>query len=102
MQRGETFSSSSLRYKQPSSQYYEAVGAMPTRAGAPLWRSPPPKGAGPSRPHACKHHKATEASPPGPNNDAAADSGADLTAHKQEISRHRHRWAPASTPPDYW
>lgn len=27
---------------------------------------------------------------------------ADVTAHKQAISRHRHKWAPASTPPGYW
>ncbi|CAE6422067.1 unnamed protein product [Rhizoctonia solani] len=37
-------------------EYYEAVGAMPARPGAPLWRSPPPEGSGPSsRPHSCKH-----------------------------------------------
>lgn len=22
--------------------------------------------------------------------------------HKQQVSRHRHQWAPPSTPPDYW
>jgi hypothetical protein len=31
-----------------------------------------------------------------------AQEGGDITAHKQTISRHRHHWAPASTPPSYW
>ncbi|CAE7168562.1 unnamed protein product [Rhizoctonia solani] len=36
-------------------EYYEAVGAMPARSGAPLWRSPPPDGAAPSsRPHSSR------------------------------------------------
>lgn len=84
-------------------EYYEAVGVMPKRAGAPLWRSPPPEGASPPRPRPCKHHhKGDVAGPSDANNDDFADPGADLNAHKQAISRHRHKWAPASTPPDYW
>ncbi|KAG9125578.1 hypothetical protein FRC07_007041 [Ceratobasidium sp. 392] len=78
-------------------EYYEAVGPMPKRAGAPLWRSPPPEGAQASKPHTCKHHHAS-----------AADTSTnmiekeDVTTRKQAISRHRHNWAPASTPPGYW
>ncbi|KAG8738491.1 hypothetical protein FRC10_006804 [Ceratobasidium sp. 414] len=76
-------------------EYYEAVGPMPKRTGAPLWRSPPPEGNQPSKPHTCKHHH------------AAAETSAnvaekDAAARKQTISRHRHNWAPASTPPGYW
>lgn len=26
----------------------------------------------------------------------------EMEKHKQEISRHRHNWAPPSTPPKYW
>jgi hypothetical protein len=26
----------------------------------------------------------------------------EIEKHKQEISRHRHHWAPPSTPPKYW
>ncbi|KAL5635595.1 hypothetical protein ACGC1H_004409 [Rhizoctonia solani] len=82
-------------------EYYEAVGAMPARSGAPLWRSPPPEGAGPSsRPHSCKHKGAGG----NPSESVGMDmnEGAGMVAHKQAISRHRHKWVPASTPPDYW
>ncbi|CAE6414365.1 unnamed protein product [Rhizoctonia solani] len=82
-------------------EYYEAVGAMPTRPGAPLWKSPPPEGASPSsRPHSCKHRAA--GGDPSVLVDIDVDDGAELAAHKQAISRHRHKWVPASTPPDYW
>ncbi|CUA74924.1 Myosin-3 [Rhizoctonia solani] len=82
-------------------EYYEAVGAMPIRPGAPLWRSPPPEGAGPSsRPHSCKHKGAGGIAPEPV--DVDMDGGIDMVAHKQAISRHRHKWVPASTPPDYW
>ncbi|KAG9100298.1 hypothetical protein FRC06_004276 [Ceratobasidium sp. 370] len=78
-------------------EYYEAVGPMPKRAGAPLWRSPPPEGNQSSKPHTCKHHHAAAA-------EALANTveKEDATTRKQAISRHRHNWAPASTPPDYW
>ena len=26
----------------------------------------------------------------------------EIEKHKQEISKHRHDWAPPSTPPKYW
>ncbi|CAE6449063.1 unnamed protein product [Rhizoctonia solani] len=82
-------------------EYYEAVGAMPTRSGAPLWRSPPPEGAGPSsRPHSCKHKGAGGG--PSESVDVDMSEGTEVTTRKQAISRHRHKWVPASTPPDYW
>ncbi|CAE6414578.1 unnamed protein product [Rhizoctonia solani] len=82
-------------------EYYEAVGAMPTRPGAPLWRSPPPEGAdSSSRPHSCKHGVA--GGDPSKLDDIGIDDGDELAARKQAISRHRHKWVPASTPPDYW
>ncbi|KAJ7102473.1 hypothetical protein B0H15DRAFT_814794 [Mycena belliarum] len=67
--------------------YYEAIGPLPSRLQPPLWRSPPasPEKAAGARP--CRR----------------ADAGReDITAHKQAISRHRHNWARASTPPSYW
>ncbi|KAF8710498.1 DNA repair protein endonuclease SAE2/CtIP C-terminus, partial [Rhizoctonia solani] len=82
-------------------EYYEAVGAMPARPGAPLWKSPPPEGAGPSlRPHSCKHREGSADLSVSDDVDMEDDVG--LAAHKQAISRHRHKWVPASTPPDYW
>ncbi|KAG8682969.1 hypothetical protein FRC08_014603 [Ceratobasidium sp. 394] len=78
-------------------EYYEAVGPMPKRAGGPLWRSPPPEGNQPSKAHTCKHHHAATA-----GTSANAVEKEDATARKQAISRHRHNWAPASTPPGYW
>lgn len=30
------------------------------------------------------------------------DEENEIERHKQEISRHRHNWAPPSTPPKYW
>ncbi|KAJ7602218.1 hypothetical protein B0H17DRAFT_1026707 [Mycena rosella] len=67
--------------------YYEAIGPLPNRLQPPLWRSPPasPEQGQGRRP--CRH----------------TDSGREeITAHKQAISRHRHDWARASTPPSYW
>ncbi|KJA18293.1 hypothetical protein HYPSUDRAFT_191202 [Hypholoma sublateritium FD-334 SS-4] len=61
--------------------YYEAVGPLPTRLKQPLWRSPtssPTKTAG------------------------ASHRQADIDSHKKAISRHRHTWARAPTPPGYW
>ncbi|KAJ7268682.1 DNA repair protein endonuclease SAE2/CtIP C-terminus-domain-containing protein [Mycena haematopus] len=66
--------------------YYQQIGPMPPRLQAPLWRTPP------SSPHESK-----PCLQPG-----SAQESADITSHKQTISRHRHHWAPASTPPSYW
>ncbi|KAJ7480097.1 DNA repair protein endonuclease SAE2/CtIP C-terminus-domain-containing protein [Mycena galericulata] len=66
--------------------YYEAIGPLPNRLQPPLWRSPPNS---PQKGKPCRRH---------------GDSGRDaaITSHKQAISRHRHNWARASTPPSYW
>ncbi|KAJ7293882.1 DNA repair protein endonuclease SAE2/CtIP C-terminus-domain-containing protein [Mycena rebaudengoi] len=67
--------------------YYEAIGPLPSRLQPPLWRSPPNS---PERDRPCRH------------NDAEAGQHRDIASHKQAISRHRHHWARASTPPGYW
>ncbi|KAJ7187945.1 hypothetical protein C8R46DRAFT_1053135 [Mycena filopes] len=67
--------------------YYEAIGPMPNRLQAPLWRTPP---GSPSGPKQCPHIG------------AARTSSADITSHKQAISRHRHHWERGKTPPSYW
>ncbi|CAK5265364.1 unnamed protein product [Mycena citricolor] len=58
--------------------YYEAVGPLPNRLQPPLWRSPPK-------------------TPSLPLSRAEA-----VASHKQSVSRHRQKWTPAKTPPDYW
>ncbi|KAJ6573964.1 DNA repair protein endonuclease SAE2/CtIP C-terminus-domain-containing protein [Mycena vulgaris] len=64
--------------------YYEAIGPLPSRLQPPLWRSPP---ASPEKARPCRR----------------GDAGREeITAHKQAISRHRHDWERASTPPSYW
>ncbi|KAJ6625867.1 DNA repair protein endonuclease SAE2/CtIP C-terminus-domain-containing protein [Mycena sp. CBHHK59/15] len=67
--------------------YYEAIGSMPNRLQPPLWRSP---SSSPSEPKPCFRAG------------SAPKDTADITSHKQAISRHRHHWARASTPPGYW
>ncbi|EIW53282.1 uncharacterized protein TRAVEDRAFT_154675 [Trametes versicolor FP-101664 SS1] len=66
--------------------YYDAVGPLPPRAQAPLWRSPDST---PSKP---------------PRGDSFGDAGAAaaIEEHKQAISRHRQHWPRAKTPPGYW
>ena len=71
-------------------EYYQAVGPLPARLAPPLWKSPSP-GSSPSS--SMKHRSAS----PGP-----IEAHAEIQNHKQQISRHRHNWAPPSTPPDYW
>ncbi|KAJ6587206.1 hypothetical protein DFH09DRAFT_1142886 [Mycena vulgaris] len=68
--------------------YYAAIGPMPNRLQAPLWRTPPSSPG--SKP--CVRNSIGCAQP----------ESAEITAHKQAISRHRHQWAPTSTPPSYW
>ncbi|KAF7319869.1 SAE2 domain-containing protein [Mycena kentingensis (nom. inval.)] len=60
--------------------YYEAVGPLPPRLQAPLWRSPP---SSPVKGRTCNHQR-------------------EVAAHKQAISRHREEWAQGTTPPNYW
>ncbi|KAJ7629885.1 hypothetical protein B0H17DRAFT_1109384 [Mycena rosella] len=67
--------------------YYAAIGPMPDRLQAPLWRTPPNSPGG---------------SKPCLRNNGASSASAEITSHKQAISRHRHQWARASTPPSYW
>ncbi|KAK7005792.1 hypothetical protein R3P38DRAFT_2556497 [Favolaschia claudopus] len=66
--------------------YYEHVGPMPPRQEAPPWRSPSgsPRGLSP-----CSH---TE----------TGKQKAAIASHRNKISRHKHNWAPTSTPPSYW
>ncbi|KAI0772953.1 DNA repair protein endonuclease SAE2/CtIP C-terminus-domain-containing protein [Trametes elegans] len=66
--------------------YYEVVGPLPSRAQAPLWRSP-------------------ESTPPKPpRGDSSGEVGVDaaIEEHKGAISRHREHWPRAKTPPGYW
>ncbi|KAG8754386.1 hypothetical protein FRC12_011206 [Ceratobasidium sp. 428] len=71
---------------------------MPKRAGAPLWRSPPPEGDHQlAKPHTCKHHHVNPT-----DTSTNMTEKEDAAARKKAISRHRHNWAPASTPPGYW
>ncbi|KAJ7772658.1 hypothetical protein DFH07DRAFT_953118 [Mycena maculata] len=71
--------------------YYEAIGPMPNRLQPPLWRTPPssPNGGRP-----CLRN--------GTGTGSARKESAEITSHKQAISRHRHQWARAKTPPAYW
>ncbi|KAJ6476047.1 DNA repair protein endonuclease SAE2/CtIP C-terminus-domain-containing protein [Mycena vitilis] len=68
-------------------EYYQAIGPMPNRLQAPLWRTPP------GTPHGPK---------PCFQSASARKDNADITSHKQSISRHRHHWARPKTPPSYW
>ncbi|KAF9458420.1 DNA repair protein endonuclease SAE2/CtIP C-terminus-domain-containing protein [Collybia nuda] len=76
-------------------EYYEAVGPLPNRLHAPLWRSPVNS---PTKP--CPQHQHDHAS--GSRNVASENRHSEIGSHKQAISRHRHHWARASTPPGYW
>lgn len=62
------------------------VGPLPNRLQPPRWRSPSSSQAAHSNGH---HH----------NHESAS---ADAARHKQQISRHRHHWERAPTPPGYW
>ena len=95
-----------------TAQYYEEVGPLPSRLQPPLWRSPPVTPAKPclrkSNPHSPEapypagSRTRKERQPPqsGPTPDLHRQSG--IESHKKAISRHRHAWARAKTPPGYW
>ncbi|GJE97035.1 DNA repair protein endonuclease SAE2/CtIP C-terminus-domain-containing protein [Phanerochaete sordida] len=71
--------------------YYEAVGPLPARLQAPLWRTPP---SSPAKRRPGHSHLA---------NDSSGDEhDVDVQDHKQQISRHRARWEAPKTPPGYW
>ncbi|PIL29177.1 hypothetical protein GSI_09226 [Ganoderma sinense ZZ0214-1] len=70
--------------------YYNAIGTLPARPKAPMWRSP-------------------ESSPSKKPVRISFEDGGDVenetTAikhHKNAISRHRQQWERAKTPPGYW
>jgi len=85
--------------------YYEAVGPMPPRLQAPLWRTPP-------RRQQHTHHRAIATHALSEDNvldgfnahqiAMSRGSPSHVNAHRQEISRHRAQWAPPRTPPGYW
>ncbi|KAG5637565.1 hypothetical protein H0H81_004142 [Sphagnurus paluster] len=78
--------------------YYEAVGPLPARLKAPLWRSPP---ATPTKP--CERHQHISASASTSKAKASKDvRQVEINSHRQAISRHRHHWERGKTPPGYW
>ncbi|KAG6816605.1 hypothetical protein H0H87_004697 [Tephrocybe sp. NHM501043] len=86
--------------------YYEAVGPLPKRLQAPLWKSPPSTPAKPCPHHA---HLSASGSKGSIRTASTADSSggrerhqSEISSHKQAISRHRHHWDRAKTPPMYW
>ncbi|KAG8880083.1 hypothetical protein FRB98_005351 [Tulasnella sp. 332] len=88
--------------------YYQAIGFLPPVSRGPRWRSPSPSKQ--KRP-TCQHITAAQdmdSFVQGSFSMASAlpiedqDLEADQDQHRRDISRHRHDWAPAGTPPDYW
>ena len=77
-------------------KYYEAVGPLPPRLKTPLWKSPSPSVSTSSK--IGGYRRSRSYSPVSPSRDRSRA----IKDHQQEISRHRHHWAPPSTPPDYW
>ncbi|KAF9524911.1 DNA repair protein endonuclease SAE2/CtIP C-terminus-domain-containing protein [Crepidotus variabilis] len=67
--------------------YYENVGPLPPRLQQPLWRSPT------RSPSKFKRRRSVSPSP---------REITDMGSRRQAISRHRHTWARAKTPPGYW
>jgi len=78
--------------------YYEAVGPLPPRLAAPLWKSPSP-GASQESPAPPRRQRAGS---PNPSSKILKRRDREIQEHKQEVSRHRAKWAAPSTPPDYW
>ncbi|KAL0959048.1 hypothetical protein HGRIS_014352 [Hohenbuehelia grisea] len=78
-------------------EYYDAIGPLPQGPSAPLWRSPP---ATPVKP--CPRHGHGIDSRLAVKSVDRGSQRAGTQAHKQAISRHRHQWARAGTPPGYW
>ncbi len=75
-----------------SNQYYENVGPLPNRLQPPPWRSPSTT---PSK--SCRQHSDSYQ-----NTSDSALREKEINAHRQTISRHRHTWERAKTPPGYW
>jgi len=91
------------RYLHSSSQYYEKVGALPNRLQQPLWRSPPNTPARPCqrRSHSPEGHQGSKGKQSN-HRPGSARRQSEVEAHKKAISRHRHNWERARTPPGYW
>jgi len=71
--------------------YYEAIGPLPPRLQAPLWRTPP---SSPAKVGSSYHDKGSS--------EDEHEREAEIQGHKQQISRHRARWEAPKTPPGYW
>ncbi|KAF5372374.1 hypothetical protein D9615_009280 [Tricholomella constricta] len=78
--------------------YYEAVGPLPNRLQAPLWRSPPTTPAKPCARH--QQHLSVSGSKSSATRREHRQS--EINSHRQAISRHRHHWDRPKTPPGYW
>ncbi|KAF9556866.1 hypothetical protein CPC08DRAFT_743805 [Agrocybe pediades] len=95
-------------------EYYKSVGPLPSRLQQPLWKSPPATPVKPclhhSRSHSLSPENMSRASEQAIINKAAAMGGgsrsvprqSEIESHKKVISRHRHMWDRAATPPGYW
>lgn len=93
-------------------QYYEAVGPLPPRLQPPLWRSPSKSEVIKKATRCAVHKRASDSH--GPVFDGSGDFedesqfgisdgyNRQVEDHKKAISRHRHQWARANTPPGYW
>ncbi|EFI26691.1 hypothetical protein CC1G_15462 [Coprinopsis cinerea okayama7 len=77
-------------------EYYNAVGPLPPRPPGLLWASPS------STPKRCKHRAGKADEEDEEDHETPTRRQKDIDAHKKGISRHRHNWERAKTPPDYW
>lgn len=113
-------------FSQMGLQYYEAVGPLPARLQRPLWRSPSRTEVGKKVTNRAVHKRhASDSRGPISGGLTGANTALGKTAdcddfedesqfglsdgrhrqiedHKKSISRHRHQWARANTPPGYW
>ncbi|KAG2752280.1 hypothetical protein P692DRAFT_20816965 [Suillus brevipes Sb2] len=69
--------------------YYEGVGPLPKPLRQPLWRSP---SSTPTKKRRLSFDSLSD----------YKENREDIEHHKKEISRHRHHWYRAKTPPGYW
>ncbi|KAG6827987.1 hypothetical protein H0H92_009751 [Tricholoma furcatifolium] len=84
-------------------EYYEAVGPLPKRLQAPLWRSPSSTPSKTCSRHSHSHGSASASRGASPSDNASHKKRkAEIASHKQAISRHRHQWERPKTPPGYW
>ncbi|KAF8960813.1 DNA repair protein endonuclease SAE2/CtIP C-terminus-domain-containing protein [Flammula alnicola] len=94
-------------------EYYEGVGPLPSRLQQPLWRSPTTSPVKPCSRHpngrteddgrgATNTLMHRQHDPHGASGPSSGRRQAEIDSHKKAISRHRHTWARAPTPPGYW